>query len=146
MQVPSAEQPVKALRGNATFNKINKAANREMRLLHILEEKFKLKHPKSSEVKHLNVQFCTKMQLVSLRDGCLHQLLSNKDSTRNEHLSLSRYTLCKCSQRNGAVLSQDASLKTPHLHCHCSCSNRVYSHTDRQAISADSAGQHIVSP
>lgn len=115
MQVPSAEQPVKALRGNATFNKINKAANREMRLLHILEEKFKLKHPKSSEVKHLNVQFCTKMQLISLRDGCLHPLLSNKDCTRNEHLSLSRYTLCKCSQRNGAVLSQDSENTTPTL-------------------------------
>lgn len=30
--------------------------------------------------------------------------------------------------------------------CHCSCSNTGYSHTDWQAVSADSAGQHIVSP
>lgn len=76
---------MKAVSGNATFNKINKAANRETRMPHILEEKFKLKHPKSSEVKHLNVQFCVKVQLVCLRDGCLHQLLSNKECTRNEH-------------------------------------------------------------
>lgn len=146
MQAPSAEQPVEALRGNATFNKINKAANREMRMLHVLEEKFKLKDPKSSEVKHLSVQFCSKMQLVCLRDGCLHQLSSNKDCTRNEYLSLSRYTLCKCPQRNWAVLAQGACLKTPPLHCHCSCSNTGYSHTDWQAVSADTAGQHIVSP
>lgn len=85
MQVPQAEQPVKALRGNATFNKINKAANREMRMLRIQEEKFKLKHPKSSEVKHLNVQFCVTMQLVCLREGGLHKLLSNKGCTRDEH-------------------------------------------------------------
>lgn len=78
---------MKAVSGNATFNKINKAANRETRMLHILEEKFKLKHPKSSEVKHLSVQFCVKVQLVCLRDGCLDQLLNNKDCTRNEHLS-----------------------------------------------------------
>lgn len=52
---------MEALRGNATFNKINKAANREMRMLHILEEKIGLKHPKSNEIKHLNVQFCVKM-------------------------------------------------------------------------------------
>lgn len=47
---------MKAPKGNATFNKINRAGNCEMRMIHIKEEKFTLKK-KKRKINQLNLKF-----------------------------------------------------------------------------------------
>lgn len=112
-------------------------------MLHIQEEKFKLKHPKSSEVKHLSVHFCVTMQLVCLRDDCLHQLLSSKDCTRKEHRGFVQVHVVEmCTEKQGSVTTRCLSENTT-----ATQSLLLLKHgLEPQAVSADGAGQHIVSP